>query len=65
MAIAAISNQFTKEAEMAVKIMIRRTVPEDKARTMIPLFKQMRQMAMEQTVMNFGNRTPGDRIRHI
>ena len=34
---------------MAVKIMIRRTVPEDKARKMIPIFKQMRQMAMEQT----------------
>jgi heme-degrading monooxygenase HmoA len=43
------SNQFTKEGEMAIKILIRRTVPEDNARKMIPLFKQMRQMAIAQT----------------
>lgn len=31
-----------------IKILIRRTVPESKAREMIPLFKQMRQLAMTQ-----------------
>jgi len=34
---------------MAIKILIRRTIPEDKARKMIPLFKQMRQMAITQS----------------
>ncbi|MCK5205627.1 MAG: antibiotic biosynthesis monooxygenase [Desulfobacterales bacterium] len=33
---------------MAVKIMIRRTVPENKARQMIPLFRKMRTLANEQ-----------------
>ena len=33
---------------MAIKILIRRTVPEDKAREMIPIFRQMRQMAIAQ-----------------
>lgn len=34
---------------MAVKIFIRRTVPQDKARKMIPLFRQMRASAATQT----------------
>ena len=34
---------------MAVKILIRRKVPEDKARKMIPLFREMRSMANQQT----------------
>jgi heme-degrading monooxygenase HmoA len=33
---------------MAVKILIRRNVPEDKARKMIPLFRKMRTLANEQ-----------------
>jgi heme-degrading monooxygenase HmoA len=33
---------------MAVKILIRRSVPEDKARDMIPLFRKMRTLANEQ-----------------
>jgi heme-degrading monooxygenase HmoA len=33
---------------MAVKILIRRRVPEDKARQMIPLFRKMRTLANEQ-----------------
>ncbi len=33
---------------MAVKILIRREVPEDKARKMIPLFREMRSMANQQ-----------------
>ena len=33
---------------MAVKILIRRRVPEDKARQMIPLFRRMRTLANEQ-----------------
>lgn len=33
---------------MAVRILIRRRVPEEKARKMIPLFKKMRQLATEQ-----------------
>jgi heme-degrading monooxygenase HmoA len=33
---------------MAVKILIRRNVPEDKARKMIPLFREMRSMANQQ-----------------
>jgi len=31
---------------MAVKILIKRNVPEDKAREMIPLFRQMRALAI-------------------
>jgi heme-degrading monooxygenase HmoA len=34
---------------MAVRILIKRKIPGDKARQMIPLFKQMRQMATAQT----------------
>ncbi|MDJ0983906.1 MAG: antibiotic biosynthesis monooxygenase family protein [Desulfobacterales bacterium] len=34
---------------MAVKILIRRKVPEDRARKMIPLFREMRSMANQQT----------------
>jgi heme-degrading monooxygenase HmoA len=33
---------------MAVKILIRRRVPQDKARQMIPLFRKMRTLANEQ-----------------
>ena len=33
---------------MAIKTMIKRAVPEDKAREMIPLFRQMRKMAIAQ-----------------
>ena len=34
---------------MAVKIFIRRTVPQDKAKKMIPLFRQMRASAATQS----------------
>jgi len=34
---------------MAVKVFIRRTVPQDKARAMIPLFRQMRASAATQS----------------
>ena len=34
---------------MAVKIFIRRTVPQDKAKNMIPLFRQMRASAATQS----------------
>lgn len=34
---------------MAVKILIKRTVPQGKAREMIPLFRQMRSLANNQT----------------
>jgi heme-degrading monooxygenase HmoA len=34
---------------MAVKIFIRRTVPQDKAKMMIPLFRQMRASAATQS----------------
>lgn len=47
---------------MAIRILIRRTVPADKARQMIPLFKQMRQLALQQkgyisgeTLRNYNN----------
>ena len=33
---------------MAVKVLIRRNVPENKAREMIPLFRKMRTLANEQ-----------------
>lgn len=33
---------------MAVKVLIRRNVPEDKAKSMIPLFRTMRELAMGQ-----------------
>ncbi len=34
---------------MAVKILIKRRIPADKARPMIPLFKKMRAMATQQS----------------
>ena len=37
-----------KEDSMAVKILIRRNVPENKAREMIPLFRKMRRLANDQ-----------------
>jgi heme-degrading monooxygenase HmoA len=37
-----------KEDTMAVKVLIRRNVPENKAREMIPLFRKMRTLANEQ-----------------
>ena len=37
-----------KEDSMAVKVLIRRTIPENKARQMIPLFRKMRTLANEQ-----------------
>ena len=33
---------------MSVKILIKRVVPEDKAKEMIPLFRQMRALATQQ-----------------
>jgi heme-degrading monooxygenase HmoA len=33
---------------MAIKILIRRTIPQNKARQMIPLFRKMRTLANEQ-----------------
>ncbi|MCP4105973.1 MAG: antibiotic biosynthesis monooxygenase [Desulfobacteraceae bacterium] len=33
---------------MSVKILIKRKVPEDKIRNIIPLFRQMRNLAMDQ-----------------
>jgi heme-degrading monooxygenase HmoA len=38
-----------KEHKMAVKILIKRKVPHDKAREMIPLFRQMRASAATQS----------------
>jgi heme-degrading monooxygenase HmoA len=37
-----------KEVSMAVKVLIRRKVPEDKAKQMIPLFREMRTLANQQ-----------------
>ena len=39
---------------MAVKVFIKRLVPQDKARAMIPLFRQMRAYAATQPVYNTG-----------
>lgn len=33
---------------MAVKVLIKRVVPENKAREMVPLFREMRSLAMNQ-----------------
>ncbi|NNF98678.1 MAG: antibiotic biosynthesis monooxygenase [Desulfobacteraceae bacterium] len=33
---------------MSIKVLIKRAVPEDKAKAMIPLFRQMRELAMGQ-----------------
>jgi heme-degrading monooxygenase HmoA len=33
---------------MAVKVFIRRNVPEDKAKEVIPVFRELRRLAMEQ-----------------
>jgi heme-degrading monooxygenase HmoA len=38
-----------KEVCMAVKVFIKRRVPEDKAREMVPLFRKMRSLAMNQS----------------
>ena len=47
---------------MTIRILIRRTVPEDKARDLIPMFKQIRQLAVQQngyisgeTLRNYNN----------
>ena len=47
---------------MTVRILIRRTVPEDKARNLIPMFKEIRQLALQQegyisgeTLRNYNN----------
>ncbi len=45
---------------MAVKILIRRKVPEDRARKMIPLFREMRSMANQQT-----GYITGETMRHL
>jgi heme-degrading monooxygenase HmoA len=37
-----------KEVSMAVKVIIKRRVPDSNAREMIPLFRKMRSMAMNQ-----------------
>jgi heme-degrading monooxygenase HmoA len=37
-----------KEVSMAVKVIIKRRVPDSDAREMIPLFRKMRSMAMNQ-----------------
>ena len=39
---------------MAVKIFIRRTIPQDKAKKMIPLFRQMRASAATQSGYSCG-----------
>jgi heme oxygenase (mycobilin-producing) len=41
-------NALGKEVGMAVKALIKRVVPESKAREMIPLFRKMRALAMNQ-----------------
>lgn len=38
-----------KENKMAVKVFIKRKVPEDRAKAMIPLFRQMRSLATRQS----------------
>jgi len=47
---------------MTIRILIKRTVPEDKARDLIPMFKKIRQLAIQQegyisgeTLRNFNN----------
>jgi heme-degrading monooxygenase HmoA len=40
--------QRPQEVRMAVKALIKRIIPESKAREMIPLFRQMRTLAMNQ-----------------
>jgi heme-degrading monooxygenase HmoA len=39
---------YQKEVCMAVKVFIKRRVPEDRARDMVPLFRKMRSLAMNQ-----------------
>lgn len=53
---------IARGGKMAIRILIRRSVPDDKAREMIPLFKQMRQLALQQkgyisgeTLRNYNN----------
>ena len=38
-----------EEDTMAAKVLIKRSVPPDKARDMLPLFKQMRALANDQS----------------
>ena len=45
---------------MAVKVLIKRTVPETKARDMIPLFRQMRSLAM-----NMEGYISGETLRNL
>jgi len=47
---------------MTIRILIRRTVPEDKARNLVPMFKKIRQLAIHQegyisgeTLRNYNN----------
>ena len=47
---------------MTIRILIKRTVPEDKARDLIPMFKNIRQLAVQQegyisgeTLRNYNN----------
>lgn len=37
-----------EEVNMAVKVIIKRSVPDDKSRGMVPLFRKMRSLAMNQ-----------------
>ena len=39
---------YRKDKMMAVKVLIRRIVPREKTEEMIPLFRQMRVLAMNQ-----------------
>lgn len=45
---------------MAVKALIKRTVPTDKAKAMIPLFRQMRALAM-----NMDGYISGETLRNV
>jgi heme-degrading monooxygenase HmoA len=44
----SVNPKSPEEVPMAVKALIKRVVPEKKAREMIPLFRQMRALAMNQ-----------------
>ncbi|MEJ2457449.1 MAG: antibiotic biosynthesis monooxygenase [Novosphingobium sp.] len=46
--ISNINFNHHKEVDMAVKVIIKRHVPEGKSREMIPLFRKMRSLAMNQ-----------------
>ena len=45
---------------MAIKVLIKRTIPESKAREMIPLFRQMRALAM-----NMEGYISGETLRNL